>query len=57
LSRTNLVVAVARLNLPEIDLVIEQMMNGEFESTGNELTGKIYRDKARTVMECASSFW
>jgi len=57
LSRTNLVVAVARLNLPEIDLVIEQMLIGEFESTGNELTGKIYRDKARTVMECASSFW
>src|SRR5262249_45905781 len=27
------------------------MMNGEFESTSNELTGKIYGQKARTVID------
>src|SRR5215813_8642598 len=27
------------------------MMNGEFESTRNELTGKIYGQKARTVID------
>jgi hypothetical protein len=37
--------------LGQIDLVLEQMVQGKFEGTGEKLAGKIYGQKARTVID------